>query len=170
MRANKLLEAILTGLAWLLLPLQLVSVFVLGILVSLSRGVLAWPLDLLWVALRAPLVGASWLCSRRSALRNPIGILGIPWAILAYTYRCLTPETGELRVRVADLLLVEAWPFSWEFRRFQAGSLDLASAGAAPLRELLERVSRDDAIKQWTVDELARERGVAGPGERPPAG
>jgi hypothetical protein len=146
----------LTALAWLLLPLQLASIFILGILVSLSRGLLAWPLHLTWVVLRAPLVGASWACSRREVLRDPVGVLGIPWAILAYTYLCLMPSKGKLEGRAAELLLVEVWPFSWEFRRFQTGALDPASAAAGPLREVLERASRDEPIKQWTIDGLAR--------------
>ena len=156
MAANRLLDWALTALAWVVLPVQLVTTLVLGLLVSVSFGLLAWPIGLLWMVFLWPLVGASWLCSRVEALRNPIGFLGIPWAILANTYVCLMPAMGELEGRAAKLLLTETWPFTWEFRRLQAGTLDLGSAAAAPLRDMLERVSRDDPIKQWTVDRLGR--------------
>jgi len=156
MVANRVLDAILTVLAWIVVPVQLVTTLVLGILVSLSFGLLLLPISLIWMILFFPMVGASWLCSRAEILRNPVGLLGIPWAVVAHTYVCLMPSMGELESRAAKMLLANSWPFSWECWQFQRGRLDIASTEAAPLRKHLTRVSRNDALTQRTIDRLAR--------------
>lgn len=156
MVSNRILNAILTVLAWIVVPVQFVTTLVLGILVSLSFGLLLLPISLVWMVLLFPMVGASWLCSRAEPLRNLIGLLGIPWAVVANTYACLMPSMGELESRAAKLLLANSWPFSWEFWQFQTGRLDIASTHAEPLREVLTRVSRNDSLMQRTIDRLAR--------------
>lgn len=156
MVANRILDAILTVLAWIILPVQLVTTFVLGILVSISFGLLLFPISAIWMILLFPMLGASWLCSRVRVLRNPIGLLGIPWAVVAYTYACLMPSMGEVESRAAKLMLTESWPFSWEFWQFQTGRLHIASIEAGPLSEILARVCRMDPLKQRTLDRLSR--------------
>ena len=156
--SNRILDAILTVLAWIVVPVQLVTTLVLGLLVSLPLLglLLLLAMSLVWVVLLFPMIGLSWLCSRTEPLRNPIGLLGIPLAIVADTYACLMPSMGELESRAAKLLLANSWPFSWEMWRFQTGRLDIASTQAAPLREILTRVSRNDPLMQRTIDRLAR--------------
>jgi hypothetical protein len=153
------LDAILTVLAWIVVPVQLVTTLVLGLLVSLPLlgFLLQLVISLVWmVLLLLPMLGLSWLCSKAEPLRNPIGLLGIPWAVVADIYVCLMPSMGEFESRAAKVLLAESWPFSWEFWQFQRGRLDIESTKAKPLREVLIRESRNDALKQRTIDRLAR--------------
>jgi hypothetical protein len=154
--ANRILDFIITGLTWVVVPIQLVTTLVLGVLVTCSFGLLLMPLSLVWIILAFPLVGASWFCSRIELLRNPVGFLGIPWAVVAHTYSCLVPSMGEFESRADKLLLTEAWPFCWEYWQFGRGRLDMWSPEGEPLRAILERISRKDAVKQRTVDRLSR--------------
>ncbi len=156
MAANRVLHVILTVFAVIVVPLQLVTTLVLGIVVSLSFGLLLLPLSFVWIILLLPLLGGSWLCSRAAWLRNPIGVLGVPWAVLANTYVCLIPSMGEIESRVAKLIITETWPFSWEFYQFQMGRFDLDSTPAEALREVLARVSRDEPARQLALARMAR--------------
>jgi hypothetical protein len=154
--ANRILEVVLTVLAWIVLPIQLVTTFILGVLVACSFGLLLLPLSIVWIVLASPLIGASWLCARVAFLRTPIGVLGIPWAALANTYCCLIPSMGELESRADKLLLTESWPYCWEYWLFRTGRFDLSSPEAEILGGILARVSRRDLIKQRTVNRLSR--------------
>ena len=49
MAANRMLNIVLTILAWVVLPLQIVTTFVLGVLVSISFGLLLLPIRLVWM-------------------------------------------------------------------------------------------------------------------------
>jgi len=160
--ANRILYVILTLLAWIVVPTQFITTLVLGILVSLSFGLLLLPISLVWIVLIFPLIGTSWLCNRIEVLRNPIGLVGIPWAVVAIIYACLMPSMGELENRASKLMLAESWPFCWEYWQFWGGRLDIRSSEAAALRAVLNRVSRNgnDVLKQRTVDRLSRREGL----------
>jgi hypothetical protein len=156
MIANRILDLIITILAWLVVPIQLVTTFVLGILVSCSFGILLLPISLVWAILIFPLIGVSWLCRKNEVLRNLGGFIGIPWALVAHTYSCLVPSMGEFESRADKLMLAEAWPFCWEYWQFRNGRLDICSPKGQVLRTILERISRNDALKQRTVVRLSR--------------
>lgn len=156
MISNRVLDFILTILVWIVVPVQVFTTFVLGILVMCTFGLLLLPLSLLWITVMFPLIGASWLCSRFELLRNPVGFLGIPMAVIAHTYCCLMPSMGELESRANKVLLTESWPFSWEYWQFSRGRLDLDSSEGEALSEILVRISRADPLKQRTIDRLCR--------------
>ena len=159
---NRILDVILMLLAWIVVPAQLVTALALGFLVSLPFGsLLLLSISLVWMVLFFPMIGASWLCSRAEPLRYPIGLLGIPWAVVASTYVCLMPSMGELESRAAKLLLAKSWPFSWEYWQFQIGRLNLAAAEANSLREIIMRMSRDP-LERRTIDRLARREELDG--------
>jgi hypothetical protein len=153
---NRILDVIITVLAFVIVPVQFVTTFILGILVTCSFGLLLLPLSFVWIILIAPLIGASWLCSRIEVLRNPIGLLGIPWAVVALTYACLVPSMGEFESRAHKLMLVESWPFCWEYWQFGGGRLELWSPEGKTLNMVLDRISRNDSVKQRTVNRLSR--------------
>ena len=99
MTANRILDLVITILAFAVVPIQIVTTFVLGLLVTCSFGFLLLPISLVWVILMFPLVGVSWFCSKFEFLRNPVGFIGIPWAVIADIYCCLMPSMGELESR-----------------------------------------------------------------------
>jgi len=156
MAANRILNVILTALGWLIVPVQIITTFVLGILVYISFGLLLFPLSFIWMILFFPLLGASWLCDKVTTLRNIIGLLGIPLAVAAHTYACLVPSMGELESRATKLMLTESWPFTWEFLQFQTGRLEMASINEGPLGDVLDRISGQDPLKRRVLDRLSR--------------
>lgn len=156
MTVNRILDAIVGVLALVIVPIQLVTTFVLGILVTCTFGLLLLPLSVAWIILVFPLIGVSWLCRRIEVFRIPLGLIGIPWAIVAHTYACIVPSMGEFESRASKLMLTWSWPFSWECWQFQTGRLDLWSSEANILREILERISRKNPVMQQTVGRLSR--------------
>ena len=158
MVANRILNVVLTMLAWIVLPLSFVTTFVLGVLVSITFGLLLLPISLVWIILLlGPLLGLSWLCQKVPPFRNLVGVLFLPWAVLADTFVCLMPSMGELENRAAKLMLCNTWPFTWEFWQFWSGRLDLTSSEspeAIALSEVITRVSRRDALMQRVVTRI----------------
>jgi hypothetical protein len=154
MVANRILHIIITIFACPVVLLELVTTFLLGILVSLSFGLLLLPISLVWVVLLAPLLGLSWLCHKLPVLRNVIGILGIPWAVFADTFVSLMPSMGELENRAVKMLLCQTWPFTWEFWQFSGGRFDIWSQDARDLNVIIARVTRMDALMQRVVQRI----------------
>jgi hypothetical protein len=92
MWANKILDILISISAWVVLPVQLVTTFLLGLLVKLTFGLLLIPLSFVWEAFfLGPLLGLSWLWGKLPLLRVPVAGFGIPLALLADTY--VSPHT-----------------------------------------------------------------------------
>ena len=155
MIANRILNAILTVSVAVVLPLQIVTTFVLGLVVGLTCGLLFFPINFtinfIWVLLLFPLVGLSWICNKAPALRNVIGIIFIPWAVIAYTFVALMPSWGDFDKRASKIMLCDSWPFTWELRQHLSVNLDLHDyhdPAATALKEVVERISAHDPLKQ----------------------
>lgn len=151
MLANRILNVLVGITAFVVVPVQIISTLILGLLVSISFGLLLMPISLIWILLAFPMIGASWLTAKIGWLRNPIGLLGIPWAIVANTFVALMPSMGELESRAAKLMLTESWPYSWECWRFQGGKINLYDPGSDHIREVIQRVSRRNPLMERTV-------------------
>lgn len=156
MIANRILDLIITILAWIVVPIRFVTTFILGILVTFSFGILLLPLSLVWIVFISPLIGLSWLCRKNEVIRNIVGFIGIPWAWVAHTYCCLVPSMGEFESRADKLMLAESWPFCWEYWQFGNGRLDIGSPEGQVLYRVLLRISRRDVVKQCTISRLIR--------------
>lgn len=155
MLANRILNIILGIAAFFVVPVQIITTLIIGLLVSVSFRLLLIPISLVWALLAFPMIGASWFASRVDWLRNPIGILGIPWAFCANTFVALMPAMGELESRAAKLMLTEAWPYSWEYWSFQTGKLNLYDPDSSQLYDVINRISRRNPLMQRTVSRLA---------------
>lgn len=151
MAANRILDIVLSIIAWPLILVVLVTTFLLGILVQMSFGLLLLPISFVWMLLFGPLLGLSWLCHKVQVLRNVIGLLGIPWAVLANTFVSLMPAMGELEGRAFKMLLCQTWPFTWEFSKFSSGRLDIQSTEADQLNHIIARLTRRDALMERVV-------------------
>ncbi|MGA9771693.1 MAG: hypothetical protein WBV94_21865 [Blastocatellia bacterium] len=154
MLANRILDLILSVIALPVVLVQFVTTFVLGLLVSLSFGLLLWPISFVWMLFLAPLLGLSWVCSKLPLLRNILGIIGIPLALLADVYVSLMPSMGELENRASKMLLCQTWPFTWVFWRFLSGDLDLFSPNAHELNVIIARLTKRDPVLYQTVHRI----------------
>jgi hypothetical protein len=157
MIANRILNVILIVSAIVVLPIQCVTTFVLGLAVFLTFGLLLLPISLVWAVFLFPMIAVSWLCNRLPLLRNTLGIVFIPWALLANTFVAIMPSMGELESRAAKLMLCGAWPFTWEFWQFLSRRLDLESADpdAVALRQVVESMSSKDPLMQRVLLRVA---------------
>lgn len=154
MIANRILDNLLFITSILVIPLQLVTTFLLSLLVHLTFGILLLPISLIWILLSFPMMGASWLTSKVRWLRTPIGIIGIPWAIIANTFVSLMPSMGELESRAAKLMLTRSWPYSWEFWQFQTGKTYLFEFENKQLEKIIDRNLRMNPLMQRTINRI----------------
>ena len=150
--ANRVLQIVVGIASIIVIPLMFITTLVLGALVTVTFGLLLLPISLIWMLLAFPMIGASWLTSKVRWLRTPIGLLGLPWAFIANTFVTLIPSMGEVESRAAKLMLTEAWPYSWEFWRFQTSDLSLYDLLPLPL--VLDRISGRDPLRKRTVERI----------------
>src|SRR3989344_1544793 len=100
MLTNKIISIIISITAILIIPIQIITTFVLGLLVTLTFGLLLVPISLIWTALfLTPLLGLSKVYERIPILRFPISIIGISIAVLGNIYTAIMPSMGEVESR-----------------------------------------------------------------------
>ncbi len=151
MITNRILNTILTIFTVVVVPLQIVTTLVLGLAVTVTFGLLLLPISSIWALLLFPMVGLSWICNKVPALRNVIGIIFIPWAVIANIFVALMPSMGELENRASKLMLSGSWPYTWEFWQFLSHNLDLDSydePATVALSDVVERMSEHNPLMQ----------------------
>jgi hypothetical protein len=164
MRTNAVLLAVDGVLSIPLIPLVFVSTFVLGLLVTLTFGLLLIPISVIWIVLfMGPLLGLSWLWLHVPLLRLPLAIIGIPIAALASAYAGLMPSMGETGSRATKLLQASTWPYSLPYLRWDMGRLQESDPAAPELMAVLQRQMRGNAVLTWYVQtKLANPGSVPG--------
>jgi len=153
MNANRILSVILFVLSFVIIPLQLITTFVLGIAVHLTFGLLLLPISCIWMLLLFPMIGVSWLAGRNRVLREILGFLFLPWAVIANSFAALMPSMGEVEDRASKLMLTASWPFTWELWEFFTHKRDLNAPDFAStaLREVLARVASGVPIMEQVI-------------------
>jgi len=141
MITNKIIHIIITITAFIVVPVQMVTTFVLGILVSLTFSLLLIPISFIWTVLfLGPLLGLSYVYERIKILRPFISIIGIPLAVLGDTYVALMPSMGEKDSRFAKLILCQTFPYTWKFVQYQKNNLNIDKNDV--LTKILQEVSK----------------------------
>jgi len=155
MITNKIILIIIVITSIIVIPVQVVTTFVLGILVSLTFGLLLIPISFIWTVLFfGPLLGLSYAYERVAILRPFISIIGIPLAVLADTYVAIMPSMGEWESRNQKLILCQTFPYTWRFIQLQNGKDVIEQndvltkvlrevAGAKPLSKYLDNLRAD---------------------------
>lgn len=124
MRTQNVVTFLITLVAIPLLPIQIVCQLVLGLLVTLTFGLLLLPLSLIYILLFfGPLLGLSWLWLRAPLLRAPVALVGVPLAVIGSAYVALIPSMGEPESRITKLLLTDLWPYSLLYWKWDTGRL-----------------------------------------------
>lgn len=160
MITNKIINTIISIISFIVIPIQMVTTFVLGILVSLTFGLLLIPLSLVWViCFFGPLLGLSYLYEKFFIIRPLIALIGIPIAVLGDIYVSLLPTMGEIESRYAKLIYCETFPYTWSFHQFCINKFILNDndvlnkifeevAKTPPLGEYLEKMKMNKTSKQ----------------------
>ncbi len=161
MITNRILEIILGILSIVVIPAQVVTTLMLGILISLTFGLLMFPLNLVWVlCFFYPLIGLSYVYEKAPILRIFVVILGIPVAILGNTFASLVPAMKETDKRLSKLVLTESFPYSWHYNGLSSNKYLIKLTNGYPnLLEFFNRIKPND--NRWRlVNKLKRENNI----------
>ncbi len=152
MLANKILHVILTPLSFIVVPVQAVTTFVLGILMLLTFDLLLLPLDLIWIVFfLGPLLGLSSINERLPISRPLISLVGIPLAVVGNIYVALIPSKSEMDSRWAKMLCCQTFPYTREFYRFYTKK----QKPSQNLREIFQRL--DPVLRNFAMNLDQRE-------------
>jgi hypothetical protein len=148
MITNKIIHIIIAITGFIIIPVQMVTTFVLGILVSLTFGLLLIPISLIWTVLfLGPLLGLFYVYERIAILRPFISIIGIPLAVIGDTYVAIMPSMGEMDSRYEKLILCQTFPYTWRFLQFQNNKLNIGKNDV--LTKILREVSRAKPLDKY---------------------
>lgn len=148
MITNRILEVLIGIISFITIPIQIVSTFLLGLLVTATFSLVLIPISLIWIVLfLGPLLGLSYVYEKVRFLRIPVSIIGIPIALLGYEFSALMPSMGETDSRVSKLLLCHCFPYTWHFLHYsKADPLIKISNGYPYLLQVFERIPYKDKV------------------------
>ena len=148
MITNKIISIIISITAFIVIPVQMITTFVLGILVTLTFSLLLIPFTIIWVVLFfGPLLGLSYVYERVAITRPIIAIIGIPLAVLGDTYVALLPSMGEMDSRYEKMICCQTFPYTWRFIQFQNNKLNIGEDDV--LTKILRGVSTNKVFDKY---------------------
>jgi len=103
--------------------------FILGLLVSLSFGLLLIPFSLLWILFFGLLLGSSWLWVNIPITRPILLPFGVVLATIADWYVSLIPDMGEKYQKVLKMAYCDSWPYSYLIFQVQRSQAMTATQG-----------------------------------------
>lgn len=125
MLPNRVLNVLAAYLGIVVIPLQLVTTAVGGLLVAVTCGLFLVALDAIWMGVfLGPLLGLSWLYDKAGPARVLVALIGVPVALTAGIYVALSPAMGEVEARREKLRLCWCWPFSVDYVHWGQGTLE----------------------------------------------
>lgn len=142
MLTNKIIYFATTFFSIIMIPIVPISTAVLGILASISFGLLLLVISLVWSCFYFPLLGLSSVWEKYKILRPLASIIGIPIAILGYIFVVLMPSMGENESKMIKWLSTTTFPFTYSLLRLynpQKGGYLIKSVHYKKLLEILYR-------------------------------
>ena len=119
MLTNNIIRIVTGLLGFVLIPIVPISTFVLGLLASLTFGLLLLPISLVWsICFYFPLLGLSFVYENFKLLRPIAAIIGIPIAIVGEAFVSLMPSMGENDSKMAKWLSTTSFPFTYSISQF----------------------------------------------------
>lgn len=149
MLANKILHIILGILGVFVIPVQMVTTFVLGLLISIPivGELLLTIISFIWIIFfYGPLLVLSYLYERSPILRPLISLVGVPLAIIGDIYVTLMPSMGEWESRWIKMIYCQTFPFTYEFHRISTKKEQNVSQNMYEIFERLAPELRDYAF------------------------
>jgi hypothetical protein len=163
MTTNKIISAFVAITAIIVVPIQLITTFILGLLVKLTFGLLLIPFSIIWVILfLGPLLGLSYVYERVVITRPFVAIVGIPLAILGDIYVALLPSMGELDSRYSKMIFCQTFPYTYRYFQFANHKLKIQSddilykifkevSKAKPLGNYLENIVLQNQSQSYEI-------------------
>ena len=155
MITNKIISALVTITAFPIMLLQPITTFVLGLLVTITFGLLLIPFSVIRnVFFLWPLLGLSFIYERIKVLQPVVAVLGIILATLGDMYVALLPTMGELESRFLKMIVCQAFPFSYSYYLFLTNKRSLESNKIQD--QVLKEISKSKPLGEYI--ELIKER------------
>lgn len=156
MLTNNIIRIVTGLLGFVLIPIVPVSTFVLGLLVSLTFGLLLLPISLVWsVCFYFPLLGLSFVYENFKLLRPIVAIIGIPIAIVGEVFVSLMPSMGENDSKMAKWLSTTSFPFTYSISQFNKPNKShylIKNGHYKTLLEILYREKRGNPLMTAYID------------------
>jgi len=142
MLTNKIISIIISITAIIIIPIQFITTFIGGILVSLTFGLLLMPLSLIWTILfMSPLIALSYIYEKIYIARPIVSIVGIPLAVSGDIFTCLIPSMGEMESRYIKLIICQTFPYTHRFMQFYRNKLKIDNMDV--LNTIFKEISKD---------------------------
>lgn len=110
---NKIIHLLTGFVALVLLPIAPITTLILGLLVTITMGLLLIPITLIWLCFYFPLLGLSFVWEKVKIARPFISIVAIPIATIGYAFVGLMPSMGEKNSKLAKSLNTTVFPYNW---------------------------------------------------------
>ena len=153
MLTNKIIHVVtgLTGIV--LLPIVPISTLVFGFLISITFGLLAIPITLVWCCFYFPLLALSFIWEKYKILRPIAAIIGIPIAIIAEIFVSLMPSMGEMDAKMAKWLNTLSFPYNWTLFQLERNSAyPITSGNYRKLLDIFYRVKTNNKYMTAYID------------------
>lgn len=148
MITNKIISAFISITGFIVVPIQLITTFILGLLVKLTFGLLLIPFSIIWVVLfLGPLLGLSYVYERIIIAKLFVAIIGIPLAILGDTYVALLPAMGEMDSRYSKMIICQTFPYTYSYFQYSNHKLDLGPDNI--INKIFEEVSKSKPLGEY---------------------
>ncbi|MFA6597938.1 MAG: hypothetical protein WCS69_09465 [Ignavibacteriaceae bacterium] len=148
MITNKIISAVIGITGFIVVPIQIITTFVLGLLVKLTFGLLLIPFSIIWIVLfLGPLLGLSFVYERIAILRPFVAIIGIPLAVVGDTYVALLPSMGEMNSRYSKMIYCQTFPYTWRYLQFSNNKLNLEQDDI--LDKIFQEVSSSKSLGEF---------------------
>ena len=114
------LVRIVTGITGIILiPVVPLSTFLLGLLVSISFGLVLYPICLLWsICFYFPLLGLSYVYENFKICKPLAAAIGVPFAVIGEVYVSLMPSGEDTDCKMARSLSANSFPFTYSITHF----------------------------------------------------
>jgi hypothetical protein len=148
MITNRIISILIGIAAIVVIPIQLITTFILGLLVRLTFGLLLIPFSLVWIVLfLGPILGLSYVYERIAIIRPLASIMGIPLAVAGDIYVALLPSMGEWDSRFQKMVVCQTFPYTWSFLQFQRNKLNISKNDV--LTKILKIVCGDKCLSRY---------------------
>lgn len=152
MITNKIILIIISVTAFIVIPIQAITTFILGLLVNLTFGLLLIPLNFVWTILfLGPLLALSYIYEKVTILRPFVAIIGIPLAVIGNIYVALIPSMGKIESRYEKMILCQTFPYTWKYIQFKNDKININKNDV--LNKILKEVSKANPLREY-LDKL----------------
>lgn len=109
-----------------LVPIQLITSFIFGILSLITFDLLLIPISFIWTVLfLGPITGLSYVYEKVAILRPFVAITGIPFAVIGNIYIQLIGAIGDNNAKMEKFIICRTFPYTWRYLQYKNNKLNI---------------------------------------------